>query len=288
MKTIQRISFLLLVSFLFAACSTDDNSDTDFEEVKELKLSANGDILTEGETIYTEDVDFEFEILQGNGDYTISLSNDESAKFSIEENKVSVNLLKSHVNITISDKKEQTTLINIVSTAESLVSNGYGILIEEGRTHSMSVNFGAGGYIVEKIKGESSTVVVTEDDEVKVTGLKPGNSYYKIKDKRGSTAPLEVLVPSYYDLTDNKVEITAINDQTISIVLKWGEGDWQLVEPQTSSPIIEQVFLMPKGDEEKKYDILQIDTSKDDIKGIATIDLKDSLGNKAHVTVKIE
>lgn len=288
MKIIQKTSLLLLISFLFAACSTDDSPDTDFEEIKELKLSANGDILTEGETIHTEDVDFEFEILEGNGDYTISLSNDESAKFSIEDNIVSVNLLKSQTSMTVSDKKEKTISISIISTAESLIPSDYGIFIGEDKTHKMTINFGAGGYIVEKIKGESSTVVVTEDDYVEVTGLKPGNSYYKIKDKRGSTAPLKVLVPSYYDLTDNKVEITAINDQIISIVLKWGEGDWQLVEPQTSSPIIKQVFLMPKGAEEKKYDVLQIDTSKDDVKGIATIDLKDSIGNKAQITVKIE
>lgn len=291
MKIIQKTSLLFLVSFIFAACSTDDKAATDLEEVedvKELKLSANGDDLTAGENLYTDDVDFEFEIIEGNGGYTLELSDDESAKFSFEENKVKVNLLKSQANITISDKKEKTTSFSIVSTSQSLVSSGYGISIEKGKTHKMNISFGAGGYSIEKSKGESSTITVTEDDDLEVTGLKPGNSYYTIKDKRGSTAPLEVLVPSFYDLTENKLEIKAINDQVISIVLKWGEGDWKIVESQTSSPIIEQVFLMSKGDQEKKYDILQIDTSKDDGKGIATVGLKDSLGNKAYVIVRIE
>ena len=39
---------------------------------------------------------------------------------------------------------------------------------------------------------------------------------------------------------------------------------------------------------EGEYDILQFDTNKDNLKGNTTIYLKDSLGNRALVTVEIK
>ncbi len=280
----MRKTFLLLfIGCLFTACSSDDDFNLKADEViKELTLSVKSG------NVYTDGVDFEFDILKGNGEYTVSVSNEEDARVAIDGSKVKINLLKNTAVVTVSDKKKQSASVVINSTAKSLIPTDYSLFISGGDVFTMKdVAFGDGGYTIGKIKGTSADVIVAENDHIKVTGLKPGNSYYKIKDKRGSTAPLEICVISSYDLTDNNIEITAVNDQRVSVVLKRGDGDWKLVGDPLS-PVIQKVTLLPKGDIDRKYDVLQIETSKDDAKGIAAIQLKDKSGNSAFITVKVQ
>ncbi len=290
----KKVFLLLSISCLLAACLPDVDVDTkkefypeeEFDPAEEdvtvnLKLSVDGQV-------YTEDVDFEFEIIEGNGGYMVSVSGDEDkdAKVTINGSKVTVNLLSSMAFIIITDQKQQSTHIEINSSAESLAPHSYGVSMDVGRTYTLkNITFGAGGYTLRKIKGTSAEATMIENDCIKITGLKPGNSYYKIIDKRGTTAPLNISVDRSYDLINNNIEITAISDQTVFVILKWGEGDWMLVEEPSSA--ILKIFLMKKADIDKKYDVLQIDTSRD-VKGTVMIRLKDKAGNYAWITVKVQ
>ena len=286
--TIIRNTFLLLfICCLFMACARDNDLSPQPEDilqveevVNELRLSVHG-------SVNTEDVDFEFDILGGNGQYAVNVLPEEGAKASIQGNKVKINLLSNSVSVTVSDKKQKSSSVSINSTSETLIKKNYGLFISSGNTSTMKhVIFGAGGYTIEKTKGTSAEVIVLEKDHIKVTGLKPGNSYYRIKDKRGSTALLEVMVTSTFDLTDSHMEIPAVNDQVVSIIIKRSNADWKLIgEP--SSLIFEKVTIIPKGNT-VKHDVLQIDTSKDNAKGIATVHLKDQAGNTASITVRIQ
>jgi hypothetical protein len=282
----MKFAATLLLSFmicLFAACNSDDQLATPElpEQIQKLELSV-------GPVVQTEKVDLEFDILHGNGGYTVGVSSEEDAKVSVDGNKVKVNLLRNNVSITVIDKKEQSTSLLIYSSAKSLTPHNYGIFIESGDTYTMKdIAFGSGGYSIHKIKGTSADVNVTENDHIKVSGLQPGNSYYKIIDKRGTSAAFDVMVTSSFHLTSNRLELTAVNDQTASVWLKWGEGDWKIVR-SILSPAIEKVTLMEKADIDKKYDILSIVTAKNEVKGVATIWLKDKAGNDAVVTVRVE
>ncbi len=288
LNTIQTnlVPFFICISLLTLAmgCKKDQIvvNEPQIEEVlNELKFSVQG-------AVYTEGIDFEFDILEGNGGYTVSVSPEESAKVTILENKVKIDLLSNSTSVTISDKKQKSRSVAINSTANSLSNIHYGIFINSGGTYTMKdLSFGAGGYTIEKIKGTSAEVFVLGSDHIKITGLKPGNSYYRIRDSRGSAAPLEVMVTSTFDLTDYHLEIAAVNDQIVSIIIKQGNGNWKLVE-EPLSPIFEKITLMPKADSDKKYDVLQINTSKDDAKGIATVHLKYQAGNTASVTFSVQ
>ena len=277
----RKVLLFLFVSTLFVACSSDDDPvNPEDDIIKDLKLSVEG-------YIETEDIEFEFEILEGNGGYTADV-NEEDAKVTIEGTKVKVELLSFNAGITISDKKEQSQSIVIRSLAESLVPHGYGISMDVGTSSVMSeIKFGAGGYSLKKIKGTSAEATLDENGLVNVTSIKPGNTYYKIIDKRGTTADLTIWVFEVYDLTTNSLDINAINDQSISVRLKWGEGNWQLVK-DPASPLIEKLSIMEKGNITKEYDILQIDTSKDNVRGTALIQLKDKAGNLATIKLNIE
>ncbi len=273
----KKTFLLLLVSCLLAACSSDDPEMELRGAPKEIKLSVNG-------WVDTQETEYEFEILEGNGDYIVS--SETEAKATIIGNKVKVDLLSSSSSLTITDKRYQSASVTIFSTAESLVPHNYGIFMEVDSTYLMNeIKFGAGGYTVEKTKGNSAEVTVTDKGMVKVTGLKPGNSYYTVKDKRGTTAPLQVMVFSSYELTGDYLDITAVNDQIISIRIKYGEG-WRVLN--FSSPLFEKISIIEKGDINKKYDILQIDTSKENVKGSGLIELQDKNGNQTAVLVNIQ
>jgi hypothetical protein len=280
----KKTFLLLLISCLFVACSSDDNdwnpqTEPEPGEIwKNLKLSVEGDVETDG-------TDYEFEILEGNGEYTADVD-EEFAKVTITGNKVKVELLRCRVFIIIQDKIGQNAYVYINSSAESLVSIGYGLIMDTDSEYTIKdIRFGAGGYILEKIKGTSAEAVVTEEDYIKVTALEPGKTYYKIKDKRGTTSKLEIIITDNYDLEGNNLTITTTNAQVINVILKQGEG-WELVSTP-SSPAIKRITLHTKGHIDG-YDTLQIDTSEDDAKGEALIQIKDKSGNYASITVKIQ
>ncbi len=284
----KKIFILFAVSCFFAACLPDENLPEEEFYPEEEEPAVNLKLSVDEGPIYTESVDFEFEILEGNGGYTAGASGEEDkdAAVTINGNKVTVNLLRHSAFITITDQKRQSARVEIYSTAESLISHSYNLFMDNGSTDILKrITFGAGGYSIKKKKGDSAEAEMLENDDIKVTALKPGTTYYKIIDRRGTTAPLRISVSASYVMTNNRMTIAAVNEQTAFVTLKWGEGDWTLAE-EPSSPCIEKVWLMKKADSEGKYDVLQIDTSEN-AKGTAMIQLKDKAGRFAFVTVNV-
>jgi len=275
----KTLLFLILV-FLFTACSSEDewNPANETEgDVKELKLSVSGDISIDG-------VEYEFDILDGNGGYTLDVD-EEFAKVTITGTKVKVDLLTSAVNIIITDQKGKNAMVSIFTTAESLVPKNYGLFMRADSIYTMKdIDFGAGEYTLQKIKGTSAEAVITENDHVKVTALKPGKTYYKIKDKRGSVASFEIIITDNYDYTGNNLVINTTHDQVINVIFKSGTG-WKIMG-DPSSPLTERIVLHARGNVDG-YDTLQIDTSDDDNKGTVMILLMDDAGNYATVTVHV-
>lgn len=274
---------------MFLSCSSDDElSPEQLPGQTEVPEQTEKLTLSVGHVVNTEEIDVEFDILSGNGEYVASVANEDEAKVSIQQNRVKVNLLRNNAGITITDKKNQSVSLRINSSAKSLVPANYSVIIENGDTYTMkNVTFGAGGYTLQKISGTSADARVLENGAINIKSLEPGNSYYKITDKRGTTAVFEVLVTSSFFLESNQLDVKVVNDQKASVWLKLGEGDWRIVE-STSSPAIEKVVVIEKGDIDKKFDILSITTSKGSVKGIASIRLQDRAGNYAFVTVHVQ
>lgn len=137
------------------------------------------------------------------------------------------------------------------------------------------------------IKGTLAEVVVDDSDRVIVSSLISGNSYFKLVDHRGTTASLDVFVIDTYDLLTDKINIVGINDQVINVLLKHGEGDWELLNPSQESPLIDFIKVHSKTDLEKKYNSVQINTAKEG-KGSIEIQLKNKKGDIASIVLTIE
>jgi len=275
----KKALLLLMIGCIITACSTDDILDNE-DDVKELRISAPN-------YVTTDKLDYDFEIIDGNGDYEISADKEDAIKVTMVGNKVTVHLLTRHSYVTVSDKSDQSVSFTIESTAKELVPTANTLLLPKDKTYTMKIKFGVGGYQIETLEGTSAQAVVTQDDFIKVTAINIGNTYFKIKDRRGTASPFTVVVPSYYDLKDENLQITAINDQRVSITIKTSKTDWTFEQMPTSS-LLKDAGLISKGSYEGEYDILQFDTNKEDLKGSTIIYLKDSLGNRASVTVEIK
>lgn len=273
---------LFLLTGLFASC----DSSEDIEEIPvDIVLSANG-------SIWMDNLDCEFDILEGNGEYIATVSEqpdgDMDAKVTVEGTKVKVSMLTNNAVITITDRKQKEASVNIYSSAKELYPSNYTLTLSNGKTHEMhSINFGVGQYTLKKVKGNSTDVSVDENDVVKVKALSSGTSYYKLVDRRGVTANLKIMVTAEYDLEGNSIEVNTHNDELLFITLKSG-GEWQFENSNPGSSLLKSIHLHSKGDIEKKYDIVQIDTNDEGVKGRTIINLKDKDGNIASIILNVE
>ena len=290
MKTLFKFFLLLLIVSISFACSSSSEEEI-IEDPKELKLSVP---LMDKEWLTTEDIDFEFEILDGNGEYTATVSEfdgDPDAIVTIDNNKVIVNLLVGNHNgaeITITDKMNKSATIYVTSTNKTLHIPNYGLFLDEGSTYSMDVQFGAGApYTIEKIKGNASQAII-EDNKVKATSLGLGNTYYKIKDKRGSIARLEISTTLQFemDITTNYFEFDEVNRLSSNIKLSWGT-EWEIVgstDKVTENVLISKVLISTGVWSD--YYVLFINTT-DKGKGTDTITLKNKEGDLVVVKIRV-
>jgi hypothetical protein len=287
MKTSVKLFSLLLVLTLFVACSSDDYN---VEIINELKLSVP---LINEERLTTEDVDFKFEILEGNGGYVASVSEvggEPNAKVTIEGNKVVVNLL-SHLGaeVTITDSKDQKATIYVTSSNESLQTiPTYGLFLDEGQTATMDIKFGAGApYTIEKIRGNAANAEIV-GEKVKATSLGLGDTYYKVWDKRGSVTQFTVRTTLQFemDMTSNYFEFDGVNNLSANIRLQWGTK-WEIVG--ATDNITERVsvsrVLISTGVWSDYY-VLFINTVEEG-KGTDVITLKNEAGDFAVVKFRV-
>lgn len=270
----RKLLQLLLISCLFVSCSSDDDKQIPEEPVHRLEISCNRDLRI-------DDYDFEFDVLDGNGGYEVEFAQEGSGKATIDGDKVTIHLLTNRVNFTLKDQRGESLDITVYSTLEALIPTSYSVFSWNGNTSVNSIYFGVGGYILEKISGNSAEVEVLEDDRIRIVPLRGGPSFYKLTDKRGTTADYRVDVGELYELTGNTLDITAVNDQLIQINLRtWGEGEWEFIG-DPSSGLFERVILQPGGTS------LQIKTSPERALGRTFIKLKDKAGNQATIQVTI-
>ena len=287
MKLLAFIFTGLLTFPLFFACSSSDEE----EITRDLKLS----ILEEDRFVTTENVDYEFEILDGNGGYVANVSEtdgDKDATVTIEGNRVIVNILVGNhygPTITITDSKNQEATVYIESTHESLHIPGFGLYLAEGQSGTMYVEFGAGApYTIEKTRGNASNAFM-EGDKVNATSLGLGDSYYKLRDKRGSVANLTIKTTLQFemDMTTNFMEFTGVNNLSASVKIPWGTN-WEIIG--STDKVLERVsvskVLISQGVWSDYY-VLFINTA-DEGKGTDTITLRNEEGDLAVVKIHVK
>jgi len=287
MKSIRLFALFLPILFLAFSCSSPLDDDLIEDGIKELKLS-----VVEGKNgfVETNEVDYEFEIIDGNGTYSIDVSKtdgDDDAKVTLNGNRVKVNLLAAAgTELTITDKEAQKTTLKIKSTSRLLEVPRFSLMLASGQSYIISnFSFGAGApYTLETQKGSASTAKFVEEG-IKVTSNTLGNTYYKIKDKRGMAAKLEVANILNSELTTNYLELEGFNTMSATVNLPKNE-EWFILD--NSTKVIGKTSLARPTDiktgKPVDYEVLFIETN-DTGKGSDIITLKNKKGDLAVVKI---
>lgn len=182
----------------------------------------------------------------------------------------------------------ETASLNIRTSNESLTRVGYGVSLEEGDSCVMdNISFGVGQYRVTLWKGNSAEVTVMPNDHLWVKSLKPGNSYYKLTDKRGTSVLLEVYSCAVNTLTSSSLDIQSERDQVTHVALKYGEGGWKLLTNAYDERFIDLLTVHTMGDVKENCDSLQINSAKNAVAGKTDIVLIDKAGNVAVIHFEV-
>lgn len=305
MKTIHGNIAFLFSFILLLSCSDKAEQWEEFTIVKELELSVP---TMEESQIEIDEVDFEFEILDGNGEYTVSLpeNSEDDARASISGNKVTVNLLSQRpMTIIVTDKEQKEAVISVRSNHETLKHNGFsnGLGMDVGTTNESKIietgmgapfqtaaPFGAGGpYTVERFRGNSAEVYV-KNDIIHTETFKFGNTDFKIRDKRVTHFRLNVESAMYLEILPEERSLDIEGDNYLSayVNLKWGDK-WEVVtatENITEYVSVARPINVEPGSEYDFYFISIHTTDKG--KGKDTYIFKNSDGTTITVTMNIK
>lgn len=265
---------------MLAACSVSEPIIEE-EIVRDLRLSVT-------ETVSTEDICYEFEIVDGNEPYTATVSEtdgDPDGVVTIEGNVVKVDILHGYhcgPTVTITDGKGQQKSVGITSYSEALNMTKYGMHLDPGTTHPMDIKFGAGApYTIEKIRGHAHDARI-EGDRVVATSFGLGDTYYKLRDRRGSVTRFEIntVLIREIDRATKYLDITGVNTMTATIRIPWDSG-WKITGSTCNA--VEKVSVYPFPG----YYVLFVGTS-DEGRGDDIITLRSWEGDEAVVRVRVK
>lgn len=299
MNSYTNSALIFLSVLFFSGCSSMSPDDLDLERpdknpieevCKEIKLSVP---TIHENKIYTDDVTFEFEILDGNGDYTVSVPESESltrAIATLDGNKVKVEIINNPgCEIVIRDKKEKEARVYLQSRHPSLIiySGTYGLMVGSV-TKLGNIDFGVGGpYEITKVKGDASEIF-EENKILKVKALKLGKTDYIFKDRRGTAAYISTSSSLSFTIeeTNKSLEFNAVNYMSASVKLNWGT-EWE-IESLTNNILekadVSQAHQVGGGLTEWYYLMLE---TKEDGSGTDRVILKNNTGDKAIVEIHI-
>jgi hypothetical protein len=269
---------ILCLSVSFTACGSDDDATEIPAPEYDLKLS-----IDHNKIHWIKDIDFDFDILSGNGSYTAVIADEDIARVSVEDSIVHINFIRNgYTKLTVTDVTGRSIELSFSVYNPTLVSSNYTVFMEKGQVTSIGdlSFFGSGtGYKVDNMKGGSVMLVISETELV-IAANNFGNTYCDIVDSRGTKMPLTVIVVAIHELTSNVLNITMNSDQRASIKCLWGKG-WKIT---SESPFCKSVILTSQKAD--GYDILQLDSAPD-MFGSGTILLMDKDGNIAQVNITI-
>lgn len=260
----RKLLFITCALFALASC---DKTDTDIDKPNEpilFELSIDTDeTITDTnsgkEYIYikTDDYDYGFDIISGNGDYKLVESND--CRVTIENESVIINMYNEHSNLILEDSEGLQELVWIRSSND-MFNSVYGgftlsLSLPEGNSSEQSFNFGVGDYTIECIKGTSATAEFISNNSVKFTPKRRGTTHFEVKDGRGLSVPYEVLVSDNIDMRDHFSNVDVIAEDYLNILI---DKSWNWEIRSVKSDSMFKIVTIHRGDDSKDFDYLQV------------------------------
>ena len=177
--------FLLAAATVFSDCNDDDPSYHDLVPNTQ-ELIINLDETPEGI----------IQIVQGNGNYKITSSNEDVATAIAEGNKIKVTALKAgSTDLSITDWAKMSTNVKvIVDQLSELVLSNSATTMYPGENKTVNVYTGNRGYKVTVDKESVVKATVDEEGHIQIESLAPGNATVTVTDRLNKSAEFSVKV----------------------------------------------------------------------------------------------
>ncbi|WP_270604496.1 hypothetical protein [Bacteroides ovatus] len=179
------IGVLFAAVNLFSGCSEDDPSYASLVADKQ-ELAINLDETPE-EVI---------QIIQGNGNYKVTSSNEDVVTATINNDQIQVTALKAgEANVTITDWAKMSTSVKV--TVDQLVDLALKVsstMMYPNEDKTIEVYTGNGGYSITVDDASVAKATIDEKGQIQVESLTPGTATFTVKDRRDKTTELIVKV----------------------------------------------------------------------------------------------
>lgn len=177
--------FLLAAVNLFSGCSEDDPSYANLVADKQ-ELTINLDEKAEGV----------IQIIQGNGNYKVTSSNEDVVTATIDNDQIQVTGLKAgDANVTITDWARMSTNVKvIVDQLVDLVLKVSSTVMHPNEDKTIEVYTGNGGYSITVDNPSIAKATINDKGQIQIESLAPGTATFTVKDRRDKTTELIVKV----------------------------------------------------------------------------------------------
>ena len=209
--------FLLAAATVFSGCNDDDPSYPDLVPNTQ-ELIINLDETPEGI----------IQIVQGNGNYKITSSNEDVATAIAEGNKIKVTALKAgSTDLSITDWAKMSTNVKvIVDQLSELVLSNSATTMYPGENKTVNVYTGNRGYKVTVDKESVVKATVDEEGHIQIESLAPGNATVTVTDRLNKSAEFSVKVIKKL-VVDNSEEIAYLTvGEPLTIKILDGNGGY--------------------------------------------------------------
>lgn len=209
--------FLLAAATVFSGCNDDGPSYHDLVPNTQ-ELIINLDETPEGI----------IQIVQGNGNYKITSSNEDVATAIAEGNKIKVTALKAgSTDLSITDWAKMSTNVKvIVDQLSELVLSNSATTMYPGENKTVNVYTGNRGYKVTVDKESVVKATVDEEGHIQIESLAPGNATVTVTDRLNKSAEFSVKVIKKL-VVDNSEEIAYLTvGEPLTIKILDGNGGY--------------------------------------------------------------
>ena len=216
-------NLLYLAGFLLAAATVFSGCNDDYPSYHDLVPNTQELIINLDET--PEGI---IQIVQGNGNYKITNSNEDVATAIAEGNKIKVTALKAgSTDLSITDWAKMSTNVKvIVDQLSELVLSNSATTMYPGENKTVNVYTGNRGYKVTVDKESVVKATVDEEGHIQIESLAPGNATVTVTDRLNKSAEFSVKVIKKL-VVDNSEEIAYLTvGEPLTIKILDGNGGY--------------------------------------------------------------
>lgn len=232
--------------------------------------------------IKIENPNAEVNIINGNGNYKISIADENIATAKIDGNKIFFTGLKNgKTTATVTDWTKHSSIINVRVKEDfefTLEKNELTLIKDVKATELISIISGNGEYKIENSNEAVATATLAENNKIEITAISYGHAIITVTDDNDLEQTIEVAVYEHlFEIGDLPTDSWYPSETKEISIIKLGNGAYEVVEGYDTE-IVANVEI--------EENIIKITGNTKT--GETTVTIKDQMGLSVEIPVKVE